>query len=169
MGGGANASSGPPSLEEEQKKVYLLEDSAKANNEELQRLRQEKVTLECELRDERVEKNRLHAEKMRLTADLQAVPDHAVLTAQITEYEKELQHVRNKEEELRREVCRLECERDSAVLSSHNTHILQEKEDKIHKMEVALKVSKEGNATKMDVYCTHKVGAFFQYCFIVLH
>ena len=128
----------------------------------------EKLTLELELKDERVAKNLLEAEMTRLTAELQAVPDHTVLTAQITEHQKELQRVRSKEEELRREVCRLELELDRGVLPSHNAHILQEKEDKIHKLEVALKVSKVGNAMKMRVYCTHKVGAFFQHCFIVL-
>ena len=140
----------------------------KANDEELQKLRQEKATLEHELRDERVAKSRLQVEKMRLTAELQAIPDHTVFTAQITELQKDLQHVRSKEEELHREVCRLKRELDCAVQPSHNPHILQEKEDKIHKLEASLKVSEERNATKMDIYYTHKVGSFYRYYFIVL-
>ena len=120
-----------------------------ANDEELQCIRQEKAILERELRDERVAKNLLEAEKMRLIAELQAVPDHTVWTVEIAEQQKELQHVQSEKEELHREVCRFKHELDRAA------HILQEKEDAVHELQVALKVSKEGNPATIDVYCTY--------------
>ena len=151
LGGGATASPGPASLEDEQKKVSLLEDSVKTSDEELQSIRQAKAILERELRDERVAKNLLEAEKMRLAEELQAVPDHTVWTAQITELQKDLQHVLDEKEELHREVCRLKRQLDRAVLPSHNAHILQEKEDTIHELQVALKVNRKGNPARIDV------------------
>ena len=145
MGEGATASSGPSSLEEEHKKVSILEDSVKTSDEQLQWIRQEKANLERELGEERVAKNCLEAEKARLAAELQAVPDDTVWTAQITELQKELQHVQSEKENLHREVCRLKHERDRAVLPSQNAHILREKEHALHQLQVALKVSKKGN------------------------
>ena len=123
----------------------------KANNEELQLIKQEKTNLEHELREEKVAKNLLEAEKMKLIAELQAVPDHTVWTARIAEHQKELQHVQGEKEELHREVCKLKRELDRAA------HILQEKEDAVHELQVALQVSKEGNPARIDVYCTYKV------------
>ena len=129
----------------------------KTSDEELQSIRQAKAILERELREERVAKNRLEAEKMKLIAELQAVPDHTVWTAQIAEQEEELQHVQNEKEQLRRKVRELELKLDRKVQPSHNAHIFQEKEHAIHELQVALKVSKEGNPVRIDVCCTYKV------------
>ena len=130
----------------------------KTSDEQLQWIRQEKANLERELGEEKVAKNLLEAEKMRLTAELQAVPDHTVWIAQITEQQKDLQHVQNEKEELHREVCRLKRELDCAVLPSRNAHILQEKEDKIRDLQIALKVNKEGNLARRVVCCTCTLG-----------
>ena len=155
MGEGAIASSGPSSLEEEFKKVSILEDSVKTSDEQLLWIRQEKANLERELGEERIAKNRLEAEKARLAAELQAVPDPTVWTAQIAELQKELQHVEGEKENLHRAVCRLKREHDRAVLPSQNAHILQQKEDVVHELQVALKVSKKGNPAKIDAFVVH--------------
>ena len=90
--------------------------------------------------EERVAKNLLETEKMRLVAELQAVPDCTVWTAQIAEQQRELLFVQSEKEGLHREVSRLKHELDCRVQSAH---ILHEKEDKIHELQVALKVSKK--------------------------
>ena len=127
----------------------------KTSDEELQWIKQEKANHERELRDERVAKNLLETEKARLVAELQAVPDPTVWTAQIAEHQRELQHVRNEKEELHREVCKLKRKLAHGGQPSHNAHILREKEDKIHELEVALKVSGEGNSARIDAFVVH--------------
>lgn len=180
-GGGASTPSGPSSLEEEQKKVVLFEDNVKAKDEELQKLRQEKVALERELADEKVAKNHLYSENMSLAAELQKIPDHTALTAQISENEKDLQHFKSQVESLQRKVQQLEQERDRAVqLSYRHTNLgcsaaptswdartkqssqdfektVREKEEMVYKLEQDLRESREENEREMVVNFVHEM------------